>query len=310
MHISLYHLDLTLFCHKCIMFLMKRIGTRKNSFLKRLLINIPFVLIVALIAACFFAGGTLIFYCVVTAVAFHSAMISLVTLGAGFILVGAGLGLIIAFRRYHDFYDKQMGWEYPDRKDKDESVDKPVTEVSSQKPLKSYFSLSNISLAILAVGAVFTIISAALGCINRDNWLAAVGPYREARGYYADVKLVNYPVFIEDSATHSYIVDTVELELLTKEAVIVYTDDSDKLGKITAKAYLSYEHQVDFYLSGRTYRVVENPAPEPVNDALDKLLFFADDVLKSVSSEKQIVIYVPYALKGKLEIKGNYIEAK
>lgn len=287
---------------------MKRISTKKNSFIKRLLINIPFVLIVTLTAACFFGGAILIFYCFVTAAAFHSAMISLILVGAGLILIGAGLGLILAFKRYYAFYDKQMGWEYPDRKPQEE-----VTTVYGKKPLKAYFSLSNIALAFLLFGAIFTIISAALGCINRDNWVDAIRPYREEHGYYGDVQKIAPSFSVEDSSTHEYTLENIDIDLISKQVVVIFTDDRDKLGLLTVEAYISYKEQLTFAHDSQPityFSISETPQPETPETTLDKLLFFAEDVLRSVPSEKQVKVYLPLALKDKVTINGEYIIAK
>lgn len=299
---------MTFACPACIIVLMQRVSTQKNSFLKRLLINIPFVLIVALDVACFFAAGVAIFYCVVTAIAFKSAMISLILVGAGCILTGAGLGLIMGFKRYHRFYDKQMGWTYPDRKQPEET-----TTVQDKKPLKAYFTLSNVAFAFLLVGAVFTIVSAALGCISREKWVEAVGPYRESHGYLQDVKRVELAFSVEDQYTHAYSLETIEIDLLSKQAVIIFTDDKDKLGLLTIEAYESYAGQLSFAYDKQPvtrFSISETPPPASSNGAIDKLLFFADDILKSVPSEKQIKIYLPLSLKDKVEIVGERIIAK
>lgn len=300
--------DLTFARLKRILVLMERISTQKNSFLKRLLINIPFVLIVALDAICFFAGVVAIFYCVVTGVAFKSAMISLILLGAGFILLGAGLGLIIGFKRYYAFYDKKMGWVYPNRKQPEEK-----TSVQEKKPLKAYFTLSNVALAFLLVGAIFTVVSAALGSISRDKWVEAVGPYRESHGYLKDVERVELAFSVEDAGTHAYTLQEIDVDLLSKQAVIIFTDDKDKLGLLTVEAYVSYKGQLSFANDKQPityFTVKETPPPVSSTSAIDKLLFFADDVLKSVPSEKQIKIYLPLALKDKVIIDGEHIVAK
>ena len=287
---------------------MKRISTQKNSFLKRLLINIPFVLIVTLTAACFFGGAVLVFYCFVTAAAFHSAMISLILIGAGLILIGAGLGLILAFKRYYVFYDKQMGWEYPDRKPPED-----VTTVDGKKPLKAYFSLSNIALAFLLFGAIFTIVSAALGCISRDKWVSAIRPYREDHGYFGDVQKIALSFSVEDASAHDYTLEEIDVDLISKQVIVIFTDDSDKLGLLTVEAYISYKDQLTFANDSppiTRFSISETPAPETPETTLDKLLFFAEDVLRSVPSEKQVRIYLPLALKDKVQINGDYILAK
>lgn len=99
---------------------MKRIATQKNGFWKRVFINIPFVLLIALMIALFGGGLLLIFYSIASLFAFKSAMIFLILAGAGVIAIGAGLALIVAYRKYFDFYNKKMGWEYPDKPKKEQ----------------------------------------------------------------------------------------------------------------------------------------------------------------------------------------------
>ena len=288
---------------------MKRIPTQKNSFLKRLLINIPFVLLVALMIACFGGGAFCVMYCFITAAAFHSAMISLILLGAGALLIGLGLLLIVGFKRYYAFYDRKMGWQYPDRVD-DASQEKTAVG-SSRKPLKEIFSLQNVAIGALALGAVFTVISAALGCIDRANWVAAISPYREAHGYYGDVIRVLREYYVENINTHKSDVSEIDISLIEKQAVIVYTDEETRRGKIMIEAYISYENQVTFSLGKNgVLSIEERPEPENPETALDKLLFFADDLLRSYPSERQIIVYIPENFRDDIEIVGEHIVAK
>lgn len=287
---------------------MKRISTQKNSFLKRLIINIPFVLIVALMAVCFLGGAVLFIYSVVTAVAFHSAMISLLLVGAGLILIGCGVALISAFKKYYAFYDLKMGWVYPDRPSPAEKAPaKDATSTSFKKPLKAYFSLSTISIVALAIGSLFTIISAALGCVDRANWVAAIGSYKEDRGYYSDVRHLVPQYFVEDIATHDSTLSTVDISLLSKQAVIIYFDLDDpehEQGYVYVNAYSSYENQIVFSISAdkSTLKIVESPAPDYERTAIDKMLFFVGDILRSVPGERQISIYIPSNFKDDVSI--------
>ena len=88
---------------------MKRIATQKNGFWKRVAINVPFVLMIALMIALFGGGLLLIFYSIASLFAFKSSMIFLILAGAGLIAIGAGLGLIVAYKKYFEFYNKKMG---------------------------------------------------------------------------------------------------------------------------------------------------------------------------------------------------------
>ncbi len=239
----------------------------------------------------------MIFYCVVCACAFRSAMISLILIGAGFILTGSGFGLIAAFKRYYAFYDKSMGWQHPDKTTPEEK-----TSVEDNFSFKKYLTLPNIALVALLIGSVFTIISAALGCVDRSKWIDAVGPYREAHGYFADVKSRDLKFAIEDPSTHAYDLDEIDFDLISKKAEIVFTDDEDKLGFITVKAFVSYENQLVFAYNEeeRTFSVSENPAPSAPRSALDKLLFFVNDL----PSDKRVIVYLPSALKDVVQLDG------
>ncbi|MDE6060017.1 MAG: hypothetical protein K2G31_00895, partial [Clostridia bacterium] len=210
---------------------MKRIPTQENSIGKRILINIPFVLLVVFMVATFGGSALLLFYSFVSLAAFHSAMIFLIVFGAAAILAGAGLALIVAYKKYYAFYNKKMGWKFIEDEDKRER-----TVTSTDNPtLKKVFSLSNISLAFLAIGSLFAIISAALGCINRQNWVNAIGGFKEDLGYYADVKYIpNIQYQINGEQTDSKSINkiavddsSVTYEPRKKEIVIIYTEEDN-----------------------------------------------------------------------------------
>ena len=138
---------------------MKRIATQKNGFWKRVVINIPFILMIALMIALFGGGLLLLFYAIASCFAFKSAMVFLVLAGAGLIAIGIGVGFIDIYKKYYAFYNKKMGWEFPDVPQKEEK-----TVVSDgKKNNKKYVAVSNSEVAVLAVGAKCTIVSAALG---------------------------------------------------------------------------------------------------------------------------------------------------
>lgn len=270
---------------------MKRIATKENSIAKRICINIPFILIVLACIIGLSGGALLLFYSIVCAVAFKSAMISLVVAGGAFISFAMGLGFILLYKKYQKFYDNQMGWIYP----KKENNVVTKTE-NTKKSFKDYLTLSNIALLILAIGAVFTMISAALGCTDRTKWVDAVSSFRQYNGYYEDIEhpVVSYPI---ESGEHP--INKIEIELIDKVAVVLYNKDDDKRGMIVIEGYTKYLNQLVVSRSqDGTIIISENPSPKR-NETLDKLLFF---VFNDFSVERQVLIYIPDSYKDEIVI--------
>lgn len=289
-----------------IILFMKRIATQKNGFWKRVLINIPFILLIALMIGCFGGGLLLCFYSIVTVIAFNSAMIYLIVAGAGAILIGIGLCLIKAYRRYFAFYNKKMGWKYVETQNKPEKT-VTYTDKSFAKSLKKYLTVTNVGIAILALGSVFTIISAALGSIDRANWVSAIGGFKEERGYYTDVRNEPVAFSIEGSTANQNKINAIEIlqsssDGRRKEIYVVYTKLPQRQGRIEIKGYKKFEG--DFGVSrksavgGDTVTVGVGEAPT-LTEPLDKLLFFVfDDYI----AEKQIYIYIPEIEKDNINI--------
>lgn len=276
---------------------MKRIATQKNGFWKRVFINIPFVLLIALMIALFGGGLLLIFYSIASLFAFKSAMIFLILAGAGVIAIGAGLALIVAYRKYFDFYNNKMGWEYPDKPKKEQK-----SVVDGKKSVKDYFTLSNISLAVLAIGALFTIISAALGCINRDNWVADTKSFMESNGYYSNVDHRMHSETVHATGT-SEKVGKIVLNFTEKQAVIIYTSEPSKLGMVSYDYYVKFPNQLSFNRSSDGTITINEATPPVIKETTIKKLFFF--LFKDFNVEKQVLIYLPVDAK---EGMPNYIE--
>ena len=276
---------------------MKRIATQKNGFWKRVAINVPFVLMIALMIALFGGGLLLIFYSIASLFAFKSSMIFLILAGAGLIAIGAGLGLIVAYKKYFEFYNKKMGWEYPDAPKKE---DKSV--VDGKKTFKDYVTLPNVALVVLALGALFTIISAALGCINRDKWVDDTKTFMESNGYYSNVEHRTHKDTILETGTSDRI-NRIEINFIEKQAVIIYTTDADKLGSVNYDYYVKFSNQLSFTRSkDGTVTITESAPPVIEETTLKKLFFF---IFKDFNVEKQVLIYLPEDTK---EDMPNYIE--
>lgn len=272
---------------------MKRIATQENSIQKRILINIPFVLIIALSTALFGGGLIALFYAIVCGIAFESSMVCLILLGAGFIMISAGLGCILLYKKYEGFYNKKMGWIFPDKKEN------PKKNPTDPKQFKDYITLPNISIVVLAIGALLTLISALLGCTERAKWVDAISTFRQYNGYYEDINPVklNYPLGENGNITK------VEIELIDKIPVIIYTKDEDKQDDISIDAYTKFVNQLVIKNSNGVLSIEENPSPKR-NETLDKLLFFVFD---DFSVERQVLISIPESQKDNIEIVGENI---
>lgn len=269
---------------------MKRIATQKNGFWKRVGINIPFVLMIAAMVALFSGCLLMWFYAIASLFAFKSSMIFLILAGAGTLCLGLGLALIPAYKKYYDFYNKKMGWEFPDKPEKEEKT----TVDDGKKSFKDYFTLSNISLAIIALGAVFTIISAALGCINRDTWVDATSSFMKESGYMTEpTHIQNFKDVIQAQNAGDKNISTINIDFKDKQAVIIYvgTESPDKLGFVTYDYYIKYENQI---VKTRTkdgvITLTETPAPKLDDTAIKKIFFF---MFKDFDVEKQVLIYLP-----------------
>lgn len=188
------------------------------------------------------------------------------------------------------FLQQKMGWEFPDKPKKEEKT----TVDDGKKSFKDYFTLSNISLAIIALGAVFTIISAALGCINRDTWVDATSSFMKESGYMTEpMHIQNFKDVIQAQNAGDKNISTINIDFKDKQAVIIYvgTESPDKLGFVTYDYYIKYENQI---VKTRTkdgvITLTETPAPKLDDTAIKKIFFF---MFKDFDVEKQVLIYLP-----------------
>lgn len=294
---------------------MKRIATQKNSFGKRLLINIPFVLLVALMIAFFGGGALLLFYAFVCVAAFKSAMIFLILFGSAAILVGAGLALVTAFKKYYAFYNKKMGWTFADTKHSKGDCQTPLKTASSPQKtvtennstaarIKKFCTLPNISLVLLAFGSVLAIISAALGCINRENWVEAIGGFKENLGYYADVNYAHTEYYINSDGAQPIGKITVDRSKVTdpnrkKTVTVIYTEEKNFTPYIAVDGYQKFDGDFKVLRSADgTLKISIGNAPKK-SKTIERLLFF---VFNDYSTEKQIVIRVPSEYRHTIDV--------
>lgn len=272
---------------------MKNNHPQQNSVFKKIALIIPFVLIALLMTAIFACGLILIFYAFASIVAFNSAMICLILLGAGLIAIGATIALILAFKKYFAFYQKKLG---------NNVVKQEKTVAHDKKSFKDYFTLSNVALAVLAIGAVFTLISACLGSIKRENWQSETSSFRTQYGYYGSTQYRPLKHSLaEDNNTSE--INKIELNLQNKEAVIVYTNDMSQCGFVDIDYYEKYQNQVN--VSRNKYgkiTITENTLQNEDESSIKKIFFFMFDDSRQT---KQVIITLHSSNKTNIEITAS-----
>jgi len=283
----------------CIICLMKRIATQDNSIQKRILINIPFVLLI-LIMLIFFGGSILfLMYSIIFGVAFKSAMISLIIASAGLISLAIGLGAILLYKKYYDFYNKKMGWQIPT------SIEEKQASNVVRNSIKEYLTIPNVALAILALGCLFAIISATLGAMQRDNWVDATKSYKEQNGFYEDIQYQEHKYEIESPTPGIDNINTISIKTLEKTVFIKYSDEEDF---ITVQNYIQFKNQITISRTSDGIINIEEHEITTNNTSLEKMLFF---VFKDYKAEKQIVIVIPNSEKDNIKIvDSDYIIIK
>lgn len=274
---------------------MKNNQTKQNNVLINIALIIPFVLIFALMIALFTFGLILIFYAFASIVAFNSAMICLILIGAGLLSIGCGIMLILAYQKYFSFFKKKIGnLSEPKKQEKTVAHDK--------KSLKDYFSLSNIALCVLAIGAVFTLISAGLGSIKRENWQNETAPFLKEYGYYESTQF--RPLkhsLLKDNNMDA--VNKLEINLQNKEAVIVYTSDLSQVGYIDIDYYEKFQNQVGVSRSKNgKISITENSLQGYEESTIKKIFFFMFDDSRQT---RQIIITLPSSQKDNIEIVAS-----
>ncbi len=254
---------------------------------RRVLLHIPFVLLV-IFATALIGGGLLLFiYSIVAVAALKSAMVFVIVFGGGILAIGAGLLCVEAFRLYLAYYNE-----------KEKFIGRPPkTEVK-----KNIFTLSNISLAIILLGSICVIVSAALGSLEAEKWVAARSSYMQENGYYPETETRNFTFDIIDRDIQNILID-----LDTKNAVITYKAQDD--GMITVSGYAKFENQITIATGGANHvlSIGERSCDQMQNRIVDKMLFFmfADNKM-----EAQIVITLPEAYRDSINIIGQFVVAQ
>ncbi len=272
--------------------------------MKRFLFALSVVLLAVLAAAFMATSAFLMFYSFVSIAAFRSAMIFFILFGAGALTLGLSLALVYASKACKKRYDKKFGKAANSEK-RDEG-----TTVYSKSSLKSFFSLSNVALTVLLVGALSTVLSAILGSVNKDKWVNETKNFMTSHGYYEEAHKFDARQSVSASTPTSSDLKTLKIDLSTKRAVVIFTTDRDKSGFVVLNGYVFFDGELNFSRSSDgTLTLTQGEEPK-INDVTGKLIFAFKGLFVSRPSRNQVLIYVPAYLKDSLEIVGNYTVAK
>ena len=268
---------------------MEKKKVAKDEFLKGLS-YVPFPLLIILMIGLFAFGIFATVYASVGYVALESAMIFLIMFGVAVLSIGVGLLLIDVYLKYAKRFAKPI----------DETPAPAKTTVATEK--KMSITYQNICLIVMAVGAVFILISAGLGAISPDDWRNEIGEYRVSHGYNAQSKTYDVKY---DTTNPDKPINRVSLDLDGKNVVVIYTEDDDF---VSVKGYETFSGQLTINYVGGTVKITENAKPTiDTNDSVAKMLFF---LLEENDVEAQIRLYIPVELKDTIEIDGEYIVAQ
>ena len=273
---------------------MQEFSDQKTESFKDKFLPLPLVLTMALFVVLCLGGVLFFIYAITLMVALNSAMVFLLILATSLLCEGLGILSLHGFFAYKKYYQNRISGFYDPPKSESKKVE--------QKTFKDYLTIQNVSLVILLIGAIFAIVSAALGCMNRAKWVNAVSEYMESHDYYADVEYREYRYI----ATESEEIKSIKIDLYNKNAVIIYTPDEQKQGFVTITGYDKYKNQIDVKLIGNQLIISEGERPS-LDGTLEKMLFFMFDENRI---EKQIKIYIPADLKDVISVEGECIIAR
>ena len=267
---------------------MEKKKVTKEDFLKGLS-YVPFPLLIILMIGLFAFGIFATVYASVGYVALESAMIFLITFGVAVLSIGVGLLLIDVYLKYAKRFAKSV----------DETPAPAKTTIANEK--KMSISYQNICLIVMAVGAIFILISAGLGAISPDSWRSEIGEYRVSYGYNAEAKTFDVKY---DTSNPDKPIDKITFNLDGKNVVVIYTEDDDF---VSIKGYETFSGQLTINYIGGTVKITENAKPTVETDVVADMMFF---LFKENDVEAQIRLYIPIDMKDTIEIDGDYIVAQ
>ncbi len=259
--------------------------TSKDIF-RRVLLHVPFVLLVALMIALFGGGLLLVIYAITLIAATSSGMMFNVLFGAGVLAIGIGLLSIQGFRRYLAYYNEREKFIAREQK----------TEIK-----KNPFSFTNISLLVMLVGSICVIVSAFLGSIDPAKWVSERSTYMEENGYFEETKTYE----VKFDTTDDYKITKIVLNLDYKNIAVFYVDND---AFVTVTGYQKYPSAIETSLNKTEGTIkISDGVPPVADNAMNNMLFF---LFSENEAENQIRLYIPRNLQNSIEIIGNYVVAK
>ena len=247
---------------------------------------VPFPILILVIASCFALGILAIVYASVSYMAFESAMIFLIIFGCAILSAGIGLLLIDCFNKYA----KKLS----NKEDETKENTEPATTTIVEKK-KSKLNFQTVCLGVIAIGAVFVLISAGLGSISPDNWRTEIGEYCNSKGYNAQAQ--RYEVSYYNP------VDKITIDLHSKNVVVLYTNDDC----VTIRGYETFPGQMTTTYGNGMLKITDNSAPSIEDDNVAKMMFF---LFEENEAESQIRVIIPISQKENIEIIGDYVIAQ
>lgn len=253
---------------------------------RRVLLHVPFVLLVALTLALVLGGLLLVVYAIVLITATSSGMMFTVLFGAGMLAIGLGLLSVEGFIKYLAYYNER-----------EKFIARPAKTNIKKKP----FSFANICLYVMLVGSVFVIISAGLGSINPEKWVSERSGFMAENGYFDETKVFD----VSYDTTNEYPIQKIVIDLDQKNVALFYTDEQIF---INVRGYQKFNGAIQTSIdkSNGIIHITDGDSPKADN-ALNDMLFF---LFNDNKAEAQIRLYVPKHLKDSIVIEGDYILAK
>ena len=284
---------------------MKNTSLKDQSQSKRVGYGVLLALILLVALGCAALSMALLVYFGASVDAFSSAMVALVIFGLALLMAAFCVALAnVAKKLIQRFLLVPNDNEHI------------ANTYRTKKDISSIFSLSNIALAIMALGAVFIIISAALGCTDRANWVKVTGPYRDAHGYNQNGTLksdLKYTVAKDGGGMYMgadfFLTEDaplkIKLNLRTKRVLIDFDKDNDP-GYISLEFYTNYKDQIAVSpkKSQNVLLLTEAPKPER-EDSTAELMLGLSDILHSNLSERTIVIHLNEIYRGLVTVEGG-----
>lgn len=276
-----------------------------NENTKRFVCALPLAGLALLVLLSFALFGISFSYAVAIMTAWGSEMVFFLLFGVSFIGVAACIGSCLGFLGYLNkvYYDRYPTAAYTAMKQHAAEREASASHVEKKK----IATPQNAAYTLLVVAVIFIVVSAGLGCLQQENWLAAKTPYMISKGYLPDCEERTLTTLINtDDPGNPHLTITAYVD---DRPVVVRYEATNKT-EVEIKLYYLYENNYTVAMSTESSETrirLNNDAPA-ITEPLDKMLGF---LFTPTKAEKQIIITVPLAYKDNVKIVAdNVIYAK